>query len=92
MERSKPSTEWNKKERLEVIATISMELIEVSRRGRAVPADAVFDRAQRIQLVQHSPHSSSNTTGNRSSTDFRPLPPYKTEKQRRDSFIAVFIL
>ncbi len=55
MERSKPSTEWNKKERLEVIATISMELIEVSRRGRAVPADAVFDRAQRIQLVATQP-------------------------------------
>ena len=46
-----PSREWNKKERLEIIGSISKELIETSRNGKFLPARQVFEMAERIHLV-----------------------------------------
>lgn len=55
MERPNPSSAWNKKERLEVIAAISQGLIDASRQGAMIPARGAFDAAERIQLVATRP-------------------------------------
>ncbi len=47
----RPSAEWNKKERLELIGTIGRTLIEESRRANTVPGKLVFEAAERITLI-----------------------------------------
>ncbi len=46
-----PSTEWNKKERLNAIEAISRTLIDASKHAHTVPGKLVFESAERIMLI-----------------------------------------
>jgi hypothetical protein len=46
-----PGKEWNKKERLALVNALSTQLIDASRHSNHVPAQIVFEAAERIHLI-----------------------------------------